>query len=385
MQNPPHRRPFVLVMLSTVQKARRDKLAGIYRAARGRGWDLRVVERHPFAPSLQDLLHDRLPDGAIVDGDGESGALPDALARHVPVVYLDRNSDAPDEIIVNHDSAATARAVADYLVGLGLRHFAFVGTSPSVWWSEIRAQVFREAVQTAGGTYDIYAPARTKAREGSRLRNWLAELPRPCGVFAAMDIRASTVLESCSAVGLRVPDEIAVIGVDNDELLCESRWPALSSIQPDFQRAGELAVELLDNLLNGRTIPSSRHTYGPARIVVRESTRRLGANAARIRPALAFIRQNARAGIGVQDVVNVLGVSRRTMELSFRRATGQSILEAIQATRLDAVCRLLAETDTPIGLIAESCGYRSDTYLKNLFKRRFGQSMRAYRNTARTS
>lgn len=373
--------PFVLVALSTVQKARRDKLAGIYRAARERAWDLRVVERRPFAPTLSDLVRERLPDGAILDGDEAAGRLPAALLRDLPVVYLDRVPADDGSFSVDHDAAATARLAAEHLTSLGLGNFAYVGTCPPIDWSEARGAAFAELVQRQGGTCAIFDPAPTRARDARHLRAWLKALPRPCGVFAAMDIRARDVLDACADVGLRVPDDLAVLGVDNDELLCENCWPSLSSILPDFQHAGELAVELLDEQMHGRPPARRQLAYGPLRLVVRASTRRLPLPSRSVSAAQEFIRQNACAGIRVEDVVRGMGTARRTAEVAFRRATGTSILDAIQTVRLDAVCALLRDTRTPIALAAASCGYRSDAYLKNLFKQRFGVSMSAYRSS----
>jgi LacI family transcriptional regulator len=227
----------------------------------------------------------------------------------------------------------------------------------------------------------VYDPADADdwGLEQHHMRAWLLALPKPCGIMAAIDLRAKQVLDTCLAAGIRVPEEIAVVGVDNDETLCENTLPTLSSVLPDFEGGGYLAAELLDRLMRGIQKKPTQLTYGVRRLVQRQSTLYVPKSDRLIGQAVEFIRLNACAGIAVMDDVEKMNVSRRYAERHFRAACGHSILEEIQRRRLERVCALLRETHLPIRAIGERCGYDSEIYLKVLFKKRFGTTMRAYR------
>jgi len=180
-----------------------------------------------------------------------------------------------------------------------------------------------------------------------------------------------------------VPDDIAVVGVDNDLTICENTTPTLSSVFPDFEGGGYLAAELLENLLRGIRGKPRHLTYGIRGVIQRRSSLHLRRSDQLIATAVEFIRLNACAGITVPDVAGHLNVSRRYAECHFRAVLGRSILNEIQNRCLERICALLRETNQPIRQIGESCGYDSETYLKTLFKRRFGMTMRDYRLRAR--
>lgn len=368
----------ILLILSTVQKARRDKLSGIYDYARRHGWNTETVEPHPFARPVSDILAEHHIDGIIIDGHEACCKLPRNLKGRPPVVRIDAPPRSASALkCVNHDSAATAQLAAKTLLKSGFRHYAFLGTNPSIYWSIDRCHDFAAEIAAAGFKCYVF-----NGKEDA-LDGWLASLPKPCGLFAAMDLRAKTVADKCRKLGIRIPDEIAVLGVDNDEQLCESTYPALSSILPDFRHAGELAAALLDRTLRGEDTSAETILYGPLCVVTRESTRFMKVNLSGVSRANEFIRRNSCAGIKVADVVKAVAMPRRTLETHFFRSTGHTILDEILRTKLDKVREILSTTTRPIGLIASSCGFNSDIHLKNLFKKRFGMSMRDYRKNAR--
>jgi LacI family transcriptional regulator len=373
--------PRVLVVLSTVHKARRDKLHGILKYARLHGpWDVQTVEAHPYITRVGSLKNWQ-PDGMIKDGTYPLPfRSPKAVA--VPTVLLDTDGRRPGRrFCVDHDSRRTAENVADYYLRQGLEQFAFVGSVPRCFWSVARAEGFVSRLAQNGYDCAIYQPknAMDWGLEQDHMRRWLLTLPRPCGIMAAMDLRAKQVLDTCRIAAIRVPDEIVVIGVDNDETICENTTPTLSSALPDFERGGYMAAELLDRLMRKTQRKPVRLTYGLNRIVQRQSTQRFRVSNPVASSAVEFIRLNACEGITVKDVARHLKVSRRLAELRFREACGRSILEEIRHYRLERVCTLLRETNLPIGEIGKRCGYETETYLKALFKTRFGVTMRAYR------
>jgi len=373
--------PRVLVALSTVQKARRDKLQGVLKYAQLNGpWDVQMLENHPYIAKLGSFKHWH-PDGIIRDGT-DPLPFPAARTAKVPTVLIDTASSAPrGRSCVNNDPRQIAECAADYYLRQGFRQFAFVGSVPASPWSQARAKAFSDCIAKSGFACAQYEPrhANDWGLEQQHMRAWLVGLPKPCGLMAAMDLRAKQVLDTCALADICVPEEIAIIGVDNDETICESTTPTLSSVLPDFEGGGYLAGELLDKLMRGTKRQTVRLTYGVKRIVHRLSSQDMKNSSRLAVSAMEFIRLNACAGITVMDVVRHLNVSRRFAELRFREARGHSVLDEIQHHRLERVRALLRETTIPIGEIGERCGYPTETYLKTLFKKRFGITMREYR------
>jgi len=380
-----HQIPRVLVVLSTVEKACRDKLAGVLRYAHLHGpWDIQMLEDHPNITQL-GMFKNWKPDGIICDeSEVKYETVLRIMRRRIPTVQLD-GEDINRHPSVHHDSRLIAEAVADHLLQSGLAHFAFIGSLPDAYWSCLRAKTFVARLAAAGHACRLYKPVHSEdwGLEQQYMRTWLSALPKPCGIMAAHDLRAKQVLDTCLAANIRVPDEIAVVGVDNDLTICENTTPTLSSVLPDFEGGGYLAAELLETLLRGIRGKPRQLTYGIRGVIQRRSSLHLRQSDQLIATAVEFIRLNACAGITVPDVADHLNVSRRYAERHFRAALGRSILSEIQNRCLERICALLRETNQPIGKIGESCGYDSETYLKTLFKKRFGMTMRDYRRKKR--
>jgi LacI family transcriptional regulator len=381
--------PRVLVALPVVQKDCRDLFQGILNYAHFNGpWDIQRVEDFPYIAKL-GAFRTWVPDGIIQDPEKK---LPDRMARasKIPTVLLDADealfSRTPS---VNHDSRQIGEAVAESFLRQSLRHFAYVGSSPTSFWSRQRATAFADRLAQEGAACHLYElPSKKMATdwgvEQKHMRAWLLSLPKPCGLMAAMDLRAKQVLDTCLLTGIRVPEELSVIGVDDDEALCETTTPTLSSVLTDCERGGYLAAEMLDRLMRGLQRKPEHLTYGVKRIVHRQSSQYARAPSVLAASAVEFIRVNACAGIAVPDVAKALHVSRSVLEKDFRRAQGHPVLEEIQNRRLERLCMLLRETSLPIGEIGERCGYSTETYLKRLFRKRFATTMREYRKQPRT-
>lgn len=212
------------------------------------------------------------------------------------------------------------------------------------------------------------------------MARWIAALPKPCGVFAANDMRARDVLEACRAAGVDVPRQVMVLGVDDEEFVCRQTRPSLSSLLPDFDQGGFLAAELLVALLSGGPVPAEKRTFGVRGIVERLSTSDPNEAGRMVGRAEEFIRENAASGgVSVCDVAKAAGASVRLLQKNFRAATGTTVSEALRDARLRRVCELLELTRTPIGRMAELCGFGDDCHLKKLFRKRFGMTMRQWR------
>jgi len=375
--------PRVLVVLPTAQKACRDKLHGILRYAHLNGpWDVQTQEDHPFIVRLGSFRNWK-PDG-ILYGANDTSFKTALRAKEIPVVRLDPGRTVPAwQSSVRHDSRLIAESVADHFLHLGLSNFAFVGSIPDFGWSQMRSKAFVERLKKVGVCCHRYTPVHAEdwGLEQRHMQTWLRSLPKPCGLMVSVDLRAKQVLDTCRTSGIRVPEEIAVVGVDNDATICENTTPTLSSVLPDFEGGGYLAAELLDRLLRGLQKKPVHLTYGVRGIIQRQSSQYLRQSDHLIASAVEFIRLNACAGIAVSDVVEQMNVSRRHAERHFRTACGHSILDEIQHRRLERVLALLRETNLPIREIGARCGYETEIYLKVLFKKRFGITMREYRKT----
>ena len=330
-----------------------------------------------------------------VDGIIANGLDNALLAAHLcrsatPLVVIGARSPGLQRRMANlafvrNDDTDIGRFGADYLASLGMaRSYGFVDWAATGYASILRREGFMERFKRLNAdvrTYSTTADLEKGSLEDiSALSKWLTSLPKPTAVMAVHDLRAIHVLEATAMSGIKIPRELALIGVDNDELLCDTAEPTLTSIAPDHIYLGELAAEALNNLMNGSnrchalTIESSAKT-----IVERQSAKPVTPATRIVQQATAFIRRNALKGISAADVVSHLGVSRRLADARFRQFTGQSILAAILKARLEEVKRRLRDTNTPIAKITAACGLQGENYAKKLFKKRFGISMTAWR------
>jgi LacI family transcriptional regulator len=207
-------------------------------------------------------------------------------------------------------------------------------------------------------------------KDGDRVAGWLKKLPKPLGLMACNDIRGQEVLSACRAAGITVPEEVAVIGVDNDEMLCELSDPPLSSVSLDTERIGYEAAALLDQMIAGKKNLDLPILVLPAGIITRRSTDVLAIEDRHIANATRFIRERACVGIDVSDVLKFVPLSRSTLERRFLRLLGHSPKEEILRTRLDRAKQLLAETDLSLAQVADKVGFQHPEYLSVIFKKK---------------
>ena len=253
------------------------------------------------------------------------------------------------------DNAAIARLAAETLAGKGFENFAFVGERSGIHWSVARERVFADEIARRGFPCRVYPTDEGGgAEDGRRLQDWLRALPRPTALFAAYDIRARQVLDACHAAGLAVPDDIAILGVDDDEVICETAAPALSSIPLSMADAGFRAAELLDRVMS------------------------TGADAL-VRRCRALMEANVGRPFNVADLVASLGVSRRTLETRFRAATGRSLNDEITELRIRRAKTMLAKSALPQSAIAAACGFCDASHLNVIFRRHCGAPPSAFR------
>lgn len=384
---PPMHEVANIVLLLLLSKASgRDILGGLsayVRKTRCR-WRLHVVNSD-LTRAGDDLSRvlEIGADGVVAHGvtDATTGPLANFAG---PIVWVGMSGEMlPGRIgpltYVNGDEEAIADVGARYLESLGrFRSFGFLSRVPE----SKRGPAFRAHFAERGLDARIHVWDDPKDGGGTRrerLERWLRGLPRPAAVMAENDQLALDVLEAASRAGLRVPRDLAVLGVDNDELLCETAEPTLASVVVDHVRLGELAAEAMRRLLADPDQPSFTLLAPVRGVVERQSARPVAPAAALAERAATFIRRNATRGISSSDVAAHLGVSRSLADLRFRQTMGESMLEMILRLRLEAVKRKLRDTAMPIGQVTASCGFACPEHAKRLFKARFGCSMRDWR------
>ena len=325
------------------------------------------------------------------EGDGiiarvETPRIAAAVTRaRVPTVDLSAARLVPELPWVETDDEQIARLAAEHLLERGFKHFAFCGDARFNWsvWRETHFCARIEAAKHAVHRYrSTDLSVGDLAVESAALRSWLLGLPKPVGIMACYDIRGLQILDACRSAGLAVPGDVAVIGVDNDALLCELASPPLSSVIPNTHRTGYEAAALLDRLMAGQRVAPKPHLIAPLGIAARQSTDVLAVDDRDIARAVQFIREHACAGINVSDVLRAVPLSRRVLEQRFRRLLGHTPREEILHVRLDRVKQLLAETDLPLYLIADRTGFEHVEYLSVVFKRETGRTTSAFREAA---
>jgi LacI family transcriptional regulator len=384
--------PKVALLIETARSYGRGLLRGIVRYARLHGpWSFYVTpgDFEQAVPRLESW------GGTGVIARIETPRMAEALlASRLPLIALDLSETqlSPDGPLaklceVRSDSHQAARLAAEHLLERGFRHHAFVGIAGRVW-SARRQEGFVERIRETGGEPEVYEPPQSKrdrewGREQTRMAQWLRRLPKPVGLLACNDDRGRQVLEACRAAGLRVPEEVAVVGVDNDELLCDLSDPPLSSVALNSERGGYEAAALLDEMMRGHAPRCRQILVEPQWVVARRSTEVDALDDPEVAAALRFIHDRTGCPIQVGDVVRSLALSRRGLEMRFRKALGRSMRAEIERVHLDRAQRLLLETDLSMPKIAEASGFASASYFGAVFRRRMGMTPAKFRARTR--
>jgi LacI family transcriptional regulator len=316
------------------------------------------------------------------------------IKSKVPTIILDAEPKLVAEVPelgklseVRSDSEGAARIAAQHLLERGFENFAFIGLRGRVW-SDLRCEAFAKSVRGFGFDPDIYQQPRRKAdrvweREQTCLADWIRDLPKPVGIMACDDDRGHEVLEACRIARVNVPEEVAVIGVDDDELFCELADPPLSSVAFNSEHGGYRTAQLLDQLMHDRIQTPQKLIVEATQVHARRSTDVKVFDGPEVSAALSFIHRNRSKGFTIDDVANAVGISRRTLEVKFRKSVGRTILSEVQRIRLDHVKHMLRETDLSIPRIAEASGFNSASYLTQVFRKEFAMSPVKYRSKFR--
>jgi LacI family transcriptional regulator len=377
--------PHVAMIVETSTVFGRGILRGISHYVRENGpWSIYLEQRSIYDPAPR-WLKDWPGDGII-----SRAAYPE-LARLVsslgiPTVDLQEQVLELDLPRIVNDNEAVGRMAAEHFLERGFSHFGFLGHT-GLDWSEGRREGFERRLEAAGFRCDAFRSGRAQRRyhqrsweeEQNHVAAWLRGISKPAGVLACNDFRAVQLLDACLRAGVAVPEQVAVLGVDNEEFACEMTNPPLSSVATNPLHIGYEAASLLDRLMRGGKIYERQIAVPPSGIVTRRSTDVSAIADPLVADAVQFIRQNACRGINVEDVLAHLAVSRSVLQRRFRVELNKTIHDVIFTARVDRVKELLATTSLSREEIARRTGFRHPEYMSAAFKELTGGTMREYR------
>jgi len=375
------RRPRVALLIETSNRYGRDLLHGVHDwASAGDKWSIRLTEQARLSRSPA-WLPDWRGDGIIARVD--SRAIAAVLKRTgLPVVDVSAERRVSEFPRVSIDNQAVAVLAATHLLEKKLRHFAYCGDRRYLW-SRQRGEAFVQFLRSAGHRCIEFRGGRSIGRkwegELKAIAAWLLQLPKPVGVFASYDVRAQQLIEACHHAQLNVPGEVAVLGVDNDELICELSDPPLSSVLPNARRTGYEAAAILSQLMSRPMSVVASREIEPIRVVQRRSTDAAAVGDRHVAAALRYIHEHAQDGIGVKDVLRAVPISRTLLERKFVQQLGESPHRLIKRLQIESVRQLLSETDIEVARVADMTGFASASYLSAAFRHETGESPRAFR------
>jgi LacI family transcriptional regulator len=381
-------RPRVVLLIETSNSYSRELVRGIYTYIQEHGpWSTFLTEQGRGDPAPKWVLDNLQGDGIIARIENRRIAHA-VLKTGMPVVDVSAARIMPDIPWVETDDAAMARLAAEHLLDRGFKSFGFFGDS-RFHWSVWRQEEFIRVTKQAGGECSVFRPQRHGQRpmnlveEEKQLVTWIRQLPKPVGVMAAYDVRGQHLLDVCHRIGVAVPDEMAVVSVDNDEMLCNLADPPLSSVIPNTHSTGYEAARMLEQLMAGHSLRKQSLKIAPLGIVTRQSSDVLAISDHDISQAMHFIREHACEGINVDDVLKIVPLSRRVLEHRFKKLLGYSPHDEILRIQFQRASKLLTETALPLAAVAEQAGFHHGEYLSVAFKKRFSITPSEYRRRNR--
>jgi len=381
----------VALLIETSKAFGRGLLLGVGRYARLHGQWSTYVDERGLADPVPGWLESGGFDGIIARA-AQRETLDHVISFGIPTICLGEENPS-DAISVVNDDARCAELAALHLLERQFRNFGFLGHRGLVW-SDARRDHFLRTLATAGMDCEVLESSVQTTRGApwyqrrARLASWIKSLPKPVGILACYDAAARTILDICRDLDLLVPEQVAVIGVDNDEVLCDLCDPPLTSIAPDTETIGMQAARLLDQLMGNAVVSkhaaqTSAFVVPPRGIMTRGSTDTQAINDSLIAPVVGYIRKHACDGIAVTDLLAEFPMSRRTLERRFSKALNQSPLELIRSMRLNHVKTLLRETDLKLDAISDLAGFSYTAYMVGQFHQIEGMTPGQYRKLAK--
>lgn len=380
--------PRVALLVETTRTYTREVLGGVKRFIAAHG---------PWSTFLELRALDSAPPAWLRDWDGDgiltrtfTQEMADLISRTgLPAVELRATNLKGDRPFVGMDNASIGRSVAEHFFERGYRQFAAYSLRTERFFIE-RVQNFVRSVESYGcRCFELPETLSDSAADWEKsqdtLINWLSLLPKPVGIFAANDQLGVRLLDACQRAGVAVPEEVAVVGAENEETLCSFATPALTSVRFDGQTVGYKAAELLERLMSGKSVKLRETLIPPKGIIVRASSDELVINDRLVANAVRLIREDANKGLNVDNLCQRLNVSRSTLDRRMKSALNRSPKEEISRIRFREVERLLIETDLTMETIAELTGFTHSHYLQAAFKQIYGETPGGFRSRLSSS
>lgn len=391
------KRKFNVVLLFYLDpKPDRDRMQGIHRFVLTHPeWNVLLLPNHPANRSLISAGDWKI-DGIITNSytlthftDGDLTCWKDV--KNLVVFDPERQTSLlpqARQVLIENDSSACGHLAANYFLRHGFKTVAYVHMLVHRYWSDERCEAFCETARAQGADTFVYDVPKTRAQgwaeEEARLADWIRSLPKPCGILGANDMRAMQIIQVCNCIGVSIPDQVSVMGVDNHDIACKFMRPSLTTIEPNNEQAGYLAAQTLHAMMTGRKKDGDYIRYaGNPHVIERDSTLDMNGTARILARAKEFVSDYYASDVDVTDIARAAGVSRRTLERRFSAVGKGSPLDLLQATRVAAMKRLLEETSDPINEIELRCGFKTGLRAKAVFKSVTGLTMSEYRKRSR--
>ena len=372
----------ILSVLPSTLIARINKLGGIYRFIQEHhlNWHLKFFDSDNIfsATNVETIAKDGI-DGVIITMPGCDDAIDLLCRKRIPTVLIEQpHAPSPKLACIENDETGIGQMAARIFMRHGVyRSFGYVPSTGSFPWSQIRGKAFADELSVSGFPCSTF----THDDPDANLTQWIKSLAPPTAIFACHGGLANDVLEAGKAARRKIPSELSVLCVDYNFVFCEHTTPSLSYIEPDYEEMGYRAARALNAILLGK-MPQKRPDVVPFKQIIHlKSTLQPKSSGPLIDRALRYINRNATNGIGVRDVVEHLGVSRRLLFLRFKEAGVGSVLQQITTKRLEETKKRLAKSSDSIAFICSQCGWKSENHPKKLFKARYGMSMKEWRDS----
>lgn len=382
-----HKMPIVFLWLQTGNEFGRGIARGIAEYSRLRGpWSFfrmppyyrKYSEKKIFLPGKHNLPIDGII--AYVDSLEQAKYIKELGLPAIAIYVIE-----PIKGLINvvTDGESIGRIGAEHLLERGFKNFAYCGYD-DIFWSLSRGESFSKSLSAAGFSVNFYHQPKSHSSrvwelERNFLSKWLESLPKPIGLMGCNDNRAQDVTEACKISGIQIPEQISVLGVDDDYTICELSDPPLSSIPLNTISAGYQAAELLGKLMKGRKVSQEQITIYPQPIITRRSTDTMAIDNKDVALAMNFIHRNSKRLIQVSDVAEATGVSLRVLQSEFHKVLGRKICDEIKSARTRQIARILINTDMPISQVAKEFGYSSFANIARYFKKQMGMTLVQYR------
>jgi LacI family transcriptional regulator len=375
-----HHMKRIVLLVETSREFGRQLIIGITRYSRFHGpWSF-YKEQIGLKSSIPHLTSWK-PDGIIMR---DSLIKNELIELKIPTILVQHDSSCPKNILaIKTDSPSIAKMASEHLIEKGFKNFAFCGFDNYEWSNKRKSYFYRYNAEAGFKTHVYCSPKNIKINdwenEQQHVCNWLKTVPKPVGLLACNDDRGQHIIEVCKRIGFKVPEDVTVIGVDNDPMICEIGDPPMSSIALNVESAGYKAAKLLDQLINNKKIERRQILVSPTHIVQRQSSDILAVDDAEVALAIRFIKKNAKEKILVNDVIKTTHISRRTLEQRFKKTIHRSIYDEIRQVRVELISKLLIETDLPISHITSFFNFTDVEHISRYFKKEKGINLREFR------